>query len=192
MFANILVPLDGSTLAEEALPYAAAIAGPLNSTLHLVMVVPTPGERTNATFRLAASFLGTLKLPRSEDDLDIANHPVYKENEMASQEAEAKRLLFPTAERLQAQGLKVVVGVGFGRPAGGILRYAQANDVGLIVMCTHGEGGPEHYAYGPTADRVARRATCPVMLVRPEEVSRVLPGTLGARGAAAHGEEEHP
>jgi hypothetical protein len=42
-------------------------------------------------------------------------------------------------------------------------------------MCTHGEGGPDAYAYGPTADRVARRAVAPVMLIRPEEVSRVLP-----------------
>jgi nucleotide-binding universal stress UspA family protein len=185
MFAHILVPLDGSELAEVALPYAAAIAGPLNSTLHLVMVVPTPEGRSGGAFRRAASFLSTLQLPRSEDDLDIAQHPIYKESEMASQEAEAKRLLLPAAERLEAQGLKVDVDVAFGRPAGGILEYAQTHDVGLIVMCTHGEGGPDPYAYGPTADRVARRATCPVMLVRPEEVSRVLPGTH----KVAHGED---
>jgi hypothetical protein len=46
-------------------------------------------------------------------------------------------------------------------------------------MCTHGEGGQDAYAYGPTADRVARRAAVPVMLIRPEEVSRVLPSTPG-------------
>lgn len=187
MFANILVPLDGSELAEEALPYAAAIAGPLGSTLHLLMVVPAPEGRSGGAFKLAASFLSSLQLPRSEDDLDMAHHPIYKESEMASQEAEAKRLLMPAAERLEAQGLKVEVGVAFGRPAGGILGYAEDNGIGLIVMCTHGEGGPEPYAYGPTADRVARRATCPVMLIRPEEVSRVLPGTHPQR----RGEDHH-
>jgi nucleotide-binding universal stress UspA family protein len=46
-------------------------------------------------------------------------------------------------------------------------------------MCTHGEGGPDPYAYGPTADRVARRSRCPVMLIRPEAVSSMLPGPAG-------------
>ncbi len=179
MFANILVPLDGSELAEKALPYAAALAGPLKATLHLLMVVPTPAGRSGGSFRLAASFLSSIKLPRSETDLELANHPIYKEAEMASQEAEAKRMLLPAAEQLQAEGLTVEVGVVFGRPAGGILNYAKANAIDLIVMCTHGEGGPAPYAYGPTTDRVARRATCPVMLIRPEEVSRILPGTQG-------------
>jgi nucleotide-binding universal stress UspA family protein len=153
------------------------------------MVVPTPEGRSGATFKLAAAFLGSLKLPRTEDDLDIAQHPIYKESEMASQEAEAKRLLLPTAERLQEQGLTVEVGVGFGRPAGGILDYARQQGIGLIVMCTHGEGGPDPYAYGPTADRVARRATCPVMLIRPEEVSRVLPGPHGVAQLAGERED---
>jgi nucleotide-binding universal stress UspA family protein len=175
MFDHILVPLDGSALAEEALPYAAAIAGPLRSCLHLLMVVPSPEGRTNSTFRMAAAFLASVQLPRSEADLDIARHPVYKESEMASLEAEAKRLLLPAAERLRAKGLQTEVAVAMGRPAGGILGYAQDHNIKLIVMCTHGEGGPDPYAYGPTADRVGRRATCPVMLVRPVEVSRVLP-----------------
>jgi nucleotide-binding universal stress UspA family protein len=179
VFANILVPLDGSELAEEALPYAAGLAGPLKATLHLLMVVPTPAGRSGGAFRLAASFLSSIQLPRSETDLELANYPIYKEAEMASQEAEAKRILLPAAERLEGDGLNVVVGVAFGRPAGGILNYAKAHDIDLIVMCTHGEGGPDPYAYGPTTDRVARRATCPVMLIRPEEVSRILPGTQG-------------
>jgi nucleotide-binding universal stress UspA family protein len=181
LFRQILVPLDGSELAEAALPYAAAIAGPLGATLHLLMVVPTPEGRTGGAFRAAAAFLSSMQLPRSEGDLEMARHPVYKESEMASLEAEAKRLLLPAAERLRADNLAAEVAVTFGRPAGGILRYARDTHIDLIVMCTHGEGGPDPYAYGPTADRVARRATCPVMLIRPEEVSRVLPTPEEAR-----------
>jgi len=176
MFSNILVPLDGSDLAEEALPYATAIAGPLQATLHLLMVVPTPESRSGGAFKLAASFLSSLQLPRSEADLEMANYPIYKEAEMASQEAEAKRLLLPVAEKLRASGLTVEVAVSFGRPAGGILRYATTHNIDLIVMNTHGEGGLAPYAYGPTADRVARRTICPIMLIRPTEVSRMLPG----------------
>lgn len=186
MFRNILVPLDGSELAEEALPYAAAIAGPAKATIHLLQSVPLPTGRSGGAWRAAAAFLSSVQLPRSEDDVDLDRHPVYRESAMASMEAEAKRTLMPAAERLEQQGLAVEVAVVFGRPAGGILRYAQEKKIDLIVMCTHGEGGPDQYAYGPTADRVGRRAVAPVMLVRPAEVSRVLPVPLGLE------EEERP
>ena len=186
MFRHILVPLDGSELAEKAVPFAAAIAGALKSTMHLLMVVNTPEGRTGGAFRAAVAYLSSIQLPRSENDLDIARHPVYKESEMASLEAEAKRLLLPVAEQLREQGLDARVAVTFGRPAGGILGYAQQAGIDLIVMCTHGEGGPDLYAYGPTADRVARRATCPVMLIRPEEVSRILPGPHSPRAEEDH------
>jgi nucleotide-binding universal stress UspA family protein len=177
VFRNILVPLDGSEMSEAALPYAAAIAGPLNATIHLLQVVALPSGRSGGAWRAAAAFMAQVRLPRSEEDVERDNHPVYREAEMASEEAEAKRTLMPAAERLQAQGLNAEVAVAFGRPAGGILRYADEHKIGLIVMCTHGEGGPDAYtyAYGPTADRVARRAVAPVMLIRPDEVSRALP-----------------
>jgi nucleotide-binding universal stress UspA family protein len=175
MFQNILLPLDGSDLAEEAVPYVEALAVPLKATVHLLMALPSPTGRSGGAFKAAAAFMTSVQLPRSETDLDVARHPVYKESEMASLEAEAKRLLLPVAERLQAKGIQTEVAVVFGRPAGGILRYAQSAKMDLIVMCTHGEGGPDPYAYGPTTDRVARRAPCPVMLIRPEEVRQMLP-----------------
>ena len=175
MFDKILLPLDGSDLAEVAVPYVEALAGPLNATVHLLVVVPSPSGRTGGTFRAATSYLSSLRLPRSEEDLDIAQHPIYKESEMASLESDAKRILLPVADRMRSKGIKTEVAVYFGRPAGGILHYAKDFKVNLIVMCTHGEGGPDPYAFGPTADRVARRATAPVMLIRPEEVIRLLP-----------------
>jgi nucleotide-binding universal stress UspA family protein len=175
MFQNILLPLDGSELAEVAVPYVEALALALKATVHLLQVISPPTGRSGGTFRAAASFLTSVRLPGSEDDLDVSRHPVYKESEMASLEAEAKRILLPVAERLQAKGIAAEVAVAFGRPAGGILGYSQQHQIDLIVMCTHGEGGPDPYAYGPTADRVARRASCPVMLIRPEEVTHLLP-----------------
>ena len=181
MFRNILVPLDGSEMSEAALPYAAAIAGPLKATIHLLQVVALPSGRTGGTWRAAAAFMAQVRLPRSEEDVERDHHPVYREAEMASQEAEAKRTLMPAAEHLQQQGIAAEVAVAFGRPAGGILRYAQDHAIDLIVMCTHGEGGPDAYAYGPTADRVARRAIAPVMLIRPEEISRMLPSAADRR-----------
>ena len=175
MYERILLPLDGSALAEVAVPYVEALALPLKSTVHLLAVVPSPAGRSGGAFRAAAAYLSSLQLPRSEEDVDISQHPIYKESEMASLEADAKRILLPVAEQMQAQAIPTEVAVAFGRPAGGILHYAQDNHIDLIVMSTHGEGGPDAYAFGATADRVARRATVPVMLIRPEEVIRVLP-----------------
>jgi nucleotide-binding universal stress UspA family protein len=175
MFSTILLPLDGSDLSAMALPHVEALARALKSTVHLLCVVPSPHGRSGGAFRAAAAYLATLQLPRSEEDVDMAQHPIYKESEMASLEAEAKRKLLPVAEHLNAAGIATEIAVAFGRPAGGILHYAKDNHIDMIVMCTHGEGGPDPYAFGPTADRVARRATAPVMLIRPPEVIRMLP-----------------
>lgn len=179
MFNKILVPLDGSELSAKALPYAEALAVPLKAKLILLNVVPVPAGRSGGAFKAAAAFMTSLQLPRSEDDLDRELHPVYKESEMASLEAQAKAMLLPIAEGLRAKGIDAEAAVGFGRPAGGILRYVESAGIDLIVMSTHGEGGLDPYAYGPTADRVARRAAVPIMLIRPEEVARVLPRNPG-------------
>jgi nucleotide-binding universal stress UspA family protein len=172
---KILVPLDGSEMGNKVLPYVEALAQPLSATVYLLRVEPPPQGRSGGIFKAAAAFMTDVQLPRSEDDVDMARHPVYRENEMASLEADAKRLLMPVADQLRDKGLKVEVAVVFGRPAGGILQFAEHAKVDLIIMGTHGEGGPSPWAFGPTADRVSRRATVPVMLVRPEEVTRILP-----------------
>ena len=175
MIKRILVPLDGSELAERALPCASELSRALGAELILLGVVPEPPGRWGGFFRAAdASFTG-LEFPETPEDLDKARHPVSKDSQMASLQAEVKRSLMPTADRLRQAGLTVNVAVAFGRPAEAILRFAKDNNVFLIAMCTHGDGGLSPYAYGGTADRVARRSTVPVLLVRPEEVSRMLP-----------------
>lgn len=176
MLKKILVPLDGSEMGEKVLPYVEVLAWALSATVYLLRVEQSPQGRSAGIFKAAASFLADVQLPRSEGDLEIAQHPVYRDNELASLEAEAKSTLMPVAERLQIKGLTVEVAVRFGRPAGAILQFAEKEGMALIVMSTHGEGGPSPWAFGPTADRVARRATVPVMLIRPEEVARILPG----------------
>jgi len=177
MLEKILVPLDGSEMGDKVLPYVETLALALKATVYLLRVEPPPKGRSGGNFKAAAAFMSDVQLPRSENDIDIARHPVYRENEMASLAAEAKRPLMPVAERLREKGVPVEVAVVFGRPAGGILQYAQSAKMDLILMCTHGEGGLDSYAYGSTADRVARRAMAPVMLVRPEEVTRILPSS---------------
>lgn len=177
MLKKILVPLDGSEMGEKVMPYVETLAHALNATVYLLRVEPSPQGRSAGIFKAAASFLADVQLPRSEGDLEIAQHPVYRENELASLEADAKSTLMPVAEHLQKKGIAVEVAVTFGRPAGAILQYAEKEGMDMIVMSTHGEGGPSPWAFGPTADRVSRRAPIPVMLIRPEEVARILPTT---------------
>lgn len=176
MLKKILVPLDGSTLGEQAaLPYVETLARALAATVILLRVEPLARGWSGGAFKAAASFLADVKLPRAETDVEMSQHPIYKESEMASLEAEAKSALMPAAEHLRGKGITTEVAVAFGRPAGGILRYADSEQADLIVMATHGEGGPSPWAFGPTADRVARRAAVPVLLIRPDEVTRLLP-----------------
>ena len=175
MYAKILLPIDGSVLSVVAVPHAQALAEAFNSTVHILTVVLPPAGRSGGAFRVAAAVLGSHEIPSSAEDMDVSQHPIYKESEMASLEAEAKARLLPVAEGMQARGIKTEVVVTFGRAASGILRYAAEAGVELIVMSTHGEGGPTAFAYGPTADRVARRAAVPVLLIRPEEVTNILP-----------------
>jgi nucleotide-binding universal stress UspA family protein len=90
-------------------------------------------------------------------------------------EAEVKRLLLPVADEIIERGLNVRVVVGFGRPVDGILQHIQENDINLVIMSTHGHSGLHPYAYGGTADRVARHSPVPVLLVRPEEIRHMMP-----------------
>jgi nucleotide-binding universal stress UspA family protein len=176
MLQKILVPLDGSELGEKAvMVHVEALALALKARVILLRVETLPRGWSGGAFRAAAAFLADVKLPRSETDLEMTQHPIYKDSEMASLKAEAQSALMPVAERLREKGIEVETAVIFGRPAGGILQYAESEKVDLIVMGTHGEGGPSPWAFGPTADRVARRATVPILLIRPEEVARILP-----------------
>jgi len=172
---KILVPLDGSEMGDLVLPYVERLALALGATVILLRVEILPRGWSGGAFRAAAAFLSDVRLPRSETDVEMSQHPIYKDSEMASLEAEAKRTLLPIAERMKAAGIATELLVMFGKPADNILEAVDIQKAGLIVMSTHGEGGPSPWAFGPTAERVSRRAAVPVMFIRPEEVIRILP-----------------
>ncbi len=173
MIKRILVPLDGSELSERAIPWACEIAQGVGASLILLGIVPPPSGRWGGLFRSVAEFAP--ELPESEADLDRILHPVSKDSQMASDESEVKRALLPIADRIKAQQVEVTVVVGFGRPVEGILQHVASDNIDMIIMSTHGHHGLHPYAYGSTADRVARHSPVPVMLVRPQEVAHMLP-----------------
>lgn len=143
-FARLLVPLDGSPVAETALPVAADIASTTGARLLLAQAVPT----------VTALALGTSwdVLPGNVEEVAQATADAY---------------LRETAAKLAAQGVQATTVVLRGDPAGQLLETAASENTDLIVMATHGRTGLRRFLLGSVADRILRDAGRPVLLVRP-------------------------
>lgn len=168
MLRRIIVPLDGSELAEAVLPYVEEIMQrPEPVEVVLLQVVRLPSGRTAATFVPMGSDLPADMQPAADVAVDTARYPIYREQEMASAKAEAEAYLKPLARRLREAGFEARVAVAFGRPAAEIVRFAEEEDVDLIAMCTLGRSGISRWMVGSVADKVLRGTHLPIMLVRP-------------------------
>lgn len=142
---KILVPLDGSGLAEKALPQAAALATRSKGEVWLLQSVEFPeywGEEY-AGMHALPSMLST-----------------------EEQEEAARAYLLPTAEGLTEQGIPVQIVVTTGHAASAISDVVADNDIDLIVMSTHGRTGLSRWVFGSVAEKVFRLAECPVLLIR--------------------------
>lgn len=143
MYKTILVTLDRSELAEQALAHAVAIADAFHAAIELVTVVPVLDQEA----MLATGV-----------DIDW-------EREVAQYEEYLRGIVSRVAE----EGPKVRSQVRRGDIAEEILRHAQEARADLIVMSTHGRSGLGRWVYGSIADRVLRHASVPVLLVRATE-----------------------
>lgn len=143
MYKRILVPLDGSPLAEAALAHAQALAHQFGSELVLLRVVVSP-------YAIVAP---DLVLVGQDANQDL----VHRQTEQYLKEV---------AGRLAAQGVKVRTLTCEGPVAEAILDHARAQCADMIVMSTHGRGGVSRWVYGSVADRVLQAAPCPVLLLR--------------------------
>ena len=143
MFRRILVPLDGSSLAEHALPLAARLAkvsGGTVTLLHISSITMEYGPSLAQPFMYAQSML--------EDEIaqgrlyldDIARSPVLKDITVHKEEIS-------------------------GEVAQGILDFAQSDATDLMVICSHGRTGFKRWALGSIAQKVARYSTKPVLIV---------------------------
>lgn len=143
MYRKVIVPLDGSELAEEVLPHVVELIRDRESRVYLLSV--------------AAMMRGTVS-PAAE------LHPGNEEQQRIKQELE--EYLRIVAKRLEPVAADVQVSVRFGRPADEILTFVSDIGADLIAMSTHGRSGISRWVFGSVADRVLRAATCPVLLVR--------------------------
>jgi nucleotide-binding universal stress UspA family protein len=141
---TIVVPTDFSPASDHAVDYAAALAGPLGATLHLLHVVEEP-------FLAGAGWEWYVPDVRAVRE-QLASDSLAR--------------LATLAERVTQRGLVVTTGVAYGAPAEGIVTAAEDGGADLIVMSTHGRSGVPHLVLGSVAERVIRSAPCPVLAVR--------------------------
>jgi nucleotide-binding universal stress UspA family protein len=139
MYERILVPLDGSALAEVALPYAEELSGRLGSKVTLIFV----SELVNDSYQRMRQ--------------------LYLQNivEVTKKAAEA---YLPKSDKKQTIQVNSVAFDG--NPAEQIVEYANKEDIGLIIMSTHGQSGITRGALGSIANKVVRATTRPVALIR--------------------------
>jgi nucleotide-binding universal stress UspA family protein len=155
MYKNIVVPLDGSELAEQALPYVKDLIHNRVVKVHLISVAPL-----SSSVPAAATPVHLYPLVMSRADLDLHAH------ERDRIEQELTNYLRGIALTLGNGGVTTNVEVRFGEPAEEIIDFAQDVQADLIAMCTHGRTGLARWAYGSVAEKVVRHAHSPVMLVR--------------------------
>lgn len=172
MLRKILVPLDGSELAESVLPYVEEICHRCEPVeVILLQVVPPPAGRSGTVYRALDDDFPTVRLPDSEADVATARHPIYREQELASARADVEASLERAIKRLCEGEAITRVAVVFGRPAEGIVDYAQREGVDLIAMSTHGRSGLSRWLFGSVADKVLHGTHIPILLVRPSEMA---------------------
>lgn len=143
MFKKILVPLDTSELSEIALPYAEEMAPKLGSEI-ILMHVGTPADGT-----------------------DKSEHKAYVNKATAAVERRIKNApALPSGEKATVKSTITELPSLIADPAAEILDYAEKEKVDLIIMATHGRTGISRWALGSTANKVARAAACPLLLIR--------------------------
>jgi len=144
MLTKVLIPLDGSELAEQVLPPMIDLAQRTGAELVLLRVPDTP------TFDY------------------LAATPTFGERLRSQAEAEAAQYLDQMGRKLRAHDLKVSTRLGWGATIyDTILDTAQAVGADMIAMSTHGRSGLARLVMGSVADDVVRHSKIPVMLVRP-------------------------
>jgi nucleotide-binding universal stress UspA family protein len=143
MYSKVIVPLDGSELSSQALPYAQLVARSLSAPIELVQAYDI----------LPPGMLGTQSQSVIDQITDSARD-------------RAAGSLEPVRETLAADGHSVSAFVQRGSAAEAIVAQASTDPTALVVMCTHGRGGIARWVLGSVTDRVLHTIPNPMLIVR--------------------------
>ena len=151
MYKKIMVPLDGSELAECVLPHVEAFIKGFNTSDVILVRVVEPETSYHGEYVITPEMLAK------------------RESERKSS---AKDYLDKIVNRLKHEGTVLHAEVIVGRVTESLANYAVENDIDLILIATHGHSGVTRWVRGSVADKILRSADVPVLMVR-------APGTKG-------------
>lgn len=159
MFKRIMVCLDGSRLAEQVLPYAAAEALSFNIRVTLFQAIPEP-------IMVSPGIPGAAPVPvETESQLQQAQKA----------DAEARSYLEEIAKPLREKSLDVDTVTMPGMAGQAITSYADKSNIDLIAIATHGRSGLGRAVFGSVADFVLRESGLPILVIKPQVIEKPLP-----------------
>lgn len=176
MYHKVVVPLDGSKLAETAIPHLEEIArGCQIPEIYLISVT----EPIRGVLKVPDEV--KLALEKSENPLAQTNNiyagmvspaasPILRDMPvtLGKMGKTALNYLNKIAQQLRKKGFQTEVRVLIGSPADEILRFVEEQQADLIVMASRGESGFSNWDIGSITGKVVRAARVPVFLVKPE------------------------
>lgn len=170
MYEKILVPLDGSKLAECVFPHVEAIATGCQ-TPEVILISITEKIKVRQIFGDIGSTPGQQMLDgtvgTSAPSPDIPSGAQVYDGELGKMDTQARKYLDKVAKDLEARGiLNVTTKVILGNPAEEIVAQADEGACDLIIMASHGRTGPARWAFGSISEKVFRTSCVPVMMVR--------------------------
>ena len=150
MYNRILVPLDGSKLAECVFPHVESISRDCKVKDVILFRVCEPPS-------VGADYPASMPTSWEEHVNEVNNY---------SQE-QCGLYLKDAEKQLKDLGLSnIKLEARLGDPATEIADYASKNEIDLIIMASHGRSGPSRWAYGSVADKVFRITCVPILMIR--------------------------
>ncbi|WP_276300132.1 universal stress protein [Halorussus lipolyticus] len=144
MFADILLPVDDSEGADDAIGHAADLADHFDATVHVVFVAST-----------------------NRDSVTVVGSDVVD-----ALEQEGEDIVEPVADDLRDRGVACESEVVQGDPAMTIVDYADSRGMDLVVMPTRGRSGLSRYLLGSVTEKVVRHSEVPVLTIRTHDEAR--------------------
>ena len=159
MYNRIMVPLDGSDLAECVLPHVEKFiaCGQVDTVVFVRVIEPAPTRFDDTAALSNTTREQIIEVSRIIEEKRISNAVAYLEG---------------VAKRLKRDGTEIKTEVLIGNVADSLAEYSEANNIKLIIIATHGRSGISRWVRGSIADRVLRFSRVPVLMVQADRASR--------------------
>ncbi len=154
MYSKVLVPLDGSELAECVLPHLETILDGCGVKQIVFVRVVEPVSLPVGTFTDGSAVFTEDDAKRTRENIDARN------------EAEAREYLESVVKRYKSRGLELDTALLKGKAADELIDYIKESDADLTIIASHGRSGIGRWIYGSVAERLLRSVCIPILMVR--------------------------